>query len=163
VHDVLREMSPGAVATPMTLADADARDASKFMILVEMVGSLGAMAIVLALVGVYGVVSFAVGRRTREIGVRLALGATRSDIIRLVLATGISPIAIGIGGGLVLLVPGAIALNRVFAYTPVPLRTGDPVTYASVAVALALVALATMVLPARRAAAIEPSVALRTD
>jgi ABC-type antimicrobial peptide transport system permease subunit len=128
-----------------------------------MVGSLGVSAIVLALVGVYGVVSFAVGRRTREIGVRVALGATRGDIVRLVLVSGARPVAVGIGAGLVLVVPAAIALTRVFQYTPVPLHAGDPVPYLLVAVSLAFVAAVTMLVPARRASAVAPSVALRTE
>jgi len=163
VHDVLQEMTPTAATVPITLAAADREQASKFFIMVKMVGSLGVSAIVLALVGVYGVVSFAVGRRTREIGVRVALGATRGDIVRLVLASGARPVAFGIGAGLVLVVPAAIALTRVFRYTPVPLHAGDPVPYLLVAATLALVAAVTMLVPARRAAAVAPSVALRTE
>jgi predicted permease len=163
VHDVLQEMSPAAATVPITLAAADADQASKFFIMVKMVGSLGVSAIVLALVGVYGVVSFAVGRRTREIGVRVALGATRGDIVRLVLVSGARPVAVGIGAGLVLVVPAAIALTRVFQYTPVPLHAGDPVPYLLVAVSLAFVAAVTMLVPARRASAVAPSVALRTE
>jgi hypothetical protein len=163
MHGVLREMTPNAAAVPTTLAAADADIASKFMPFVEMVGSLGVTAIVLALVGVYGVVSFAVGRRTREIGVRMALGATRSDIARMVLSSSAPPIAAGIVAGLVLLVPAAIALTRVFQNAPVPLHPADPIPYAVVAVTLALVAFVTMLVPARRAAGVSPSVALRTE
>jgi predicted permease len=163
VRDVLREMSPVAAAVPVTLAAADATIASNFLPLVEMVGVLGATAIVLALVGVYGVVSFAVGRRTREIGVRMALGATRSDIVRLIVSSGVPPIAIGIGGGLVLMVPAAFALTRVFMFAPIPLRAADPLPYLVVVVALAALALATMFVPARRASGIPPSAALRSD
>jgi len=163
VHGVLQEMSPAAATIPITLAAADEAQASKFFMLVKMVGALGVSAIVLALVGVYGVVSFAVGRRTREIGVRMALGASRADIMRLVLSSGAPPIAIGIGAGLVLVIPAAIALTRLFRYAPVPLRAGDPVPYLFVAVTMALVAALTMLLPARRASAIPPSTALRTE
>jgi predicted permease len=163
VRDVLREMSPSAPNVPTTLAEADAVSASKFMPLVEMVGTLGLTAIVLALVGVYGVVSFAVGRRTREIGVRMALGATRADIARLVLVSGAPPIGIGIVVGLLLLVPGVIALMRIFRYAPVPLHPVDPATYALVVVVLSAVAFLTMLVPARRASAVPPSEALRTE
>src|SRR5262249_3740935 len=148
---------------PITLAAADALAASNFFVMVKMVGTLGVAAIVLALVGIYGVVSFAVGRRTREIGVRMALGATRRDIMRLVIATGAPPIAAGLGVGIVLLVPAAIALGQVFADLPVSLHTGDPLPYALVVVAVAVSALATMILPARRASAVAPSVALRSE
>lgn len=163
VRDVLRELTPDAPPDPITLAAADAQEASTFMPLVEMVGSLGLTAIVLALVGVYGVVSFAVGRRTREIGVRMALGATRADIVGLVLGTGVPPIAEGVAGGLLLAIPAAIALTRLFRYTPIPLRAGDPLTYAVVAMTLVAVALTTMLIPARRAASIVPSASLRTE
>jgi putative ABC transport system permease protein len=163
VHAVLRAMTPLAATVPTTLAAADAESASKFMPLVRMVGSLGVTAIALALVGIYGVVSFAVARRTREIGVRIALGASRRDIVRLILATGAPPVAIGIGAGLVLVIPAAIALARVFEYTPVPLHAGDPAPYAIVAIVLTLVAFVTMLVPARRACAVPPSVALRTE
>ncbi|HEX4565415.1 MAG TPA: ABC transporter permease [Vicinamibacterales bacterium] len=163
VHDVLRAVSPATAAEPITLAAADARVASNFFVMVKMVGTLGLSAIVLALVGIYGVVSFAVGRRTREIGIRMSLGASRSDIVRLVLRSGAPPIAMGIGAGLVLVVPAAIALTRVFQYTPVPLRAGDPLPYLLVAASLAVVAAATMLVPARRASAVTPSAALRTE
>jgi putative ABC transport system permease protein len=162
-HDVLREMSPATGDVPITLEASDTIAASKFFVLVEMVGSLGVAALVLALVGVHGVVSFAVGRRTREIGVRMALGATRGDIVRLILSSGLAPIATGIGFGFVLIVPTAIALSRLFQYTPVPLRAGDPIPYAIVGVCLATVALATMIVPARRASAVPPSSALRAE
>ena len=163
VHQIAREMTPNAAVVPTTLASADADIASRFMPFVEMVGSLGVTAIVLALVGVYGVVSFAVGRRTREIGVRMALGATPLDIARMILSSSAAPIAFGILGGLVLLVPAAIALTRVFRYAPVPFHPADPIPYAVVAVMLALVAFATMLVPARRATGVSPSVALRTE
>jgi predicted permease len=163
IHGVTREMTPNAAVVPATLASADSDIASKFMPFVEMVGSLGVTAIVLALVGVYGVVSFAVGRRTREIGVRMALGATRFDIVHMVLSSSAPPIATGIVAGLVLLVPAAIALKRVFRDAPVPFHPTDPIPYAIVAIALALVAFATMLVPAKRASGVPPSEALRTE
>ncbi len=150
-------------ANPITLAAADAAQASSFMPLVEMVGSLGIIAIVLALVGVYGVVAFAVGRRTREIGVRMALGATRTDIVRMVLSSATPPVAAGLAVGLVLLVPAVIALTRVFRFTPVPLHAADPVPYLMVVAGLVAVSLVTMMIPARRASTIPPSEALRTE
>ncbi len=163
VRAALRDLGPSSSSLPITLAAADAAMASTFMPLVDMVGTLGVTAIVLALVGTYGVVSFAVGRRTREIGVRLALGATRADIMRLILSSGVRPVATGLGVGFVLIVPGAFALSRVFERTPVPLRAGDPVPYAIVALVLGVAALLTMLVPARRAARVEPIVALRAE
>jgi predicted permease len=163
VRNVLRDLTPNAVGDPVTLAAADANTASKFMPLVEMVGSLGVIAIVLALVGVYGVVSFAVGRRTREIGVRMALGATRADIAHMVVSSAAPPIVAGIAVGLVLLIPAAVALARLFRDAPVPLHPTDPVTYAVVVITLGAVALITVLVPARQASAVPPSEALRTE
>jgi hypothetical protein len=163
VRVALQDLGPASSAMPTTLAAADAAFADRLMPIVDMVGTLGATAIGLALVGLYGVVSFAVERRTREIGVRVALGATRAEIMRLILSTGVRPIAAGIAGGFVLVIPGAIALTRVFENTPVPLRAGDPVPYLIVAAALVVAALATMILPARRAAALAPSISLRSE
>jgi ABC-type antimicrobial peptide transport system permease subunit len=163
VRVAMRDLGPASSAMPTTLAAADAAFADRLMPIVDMVGTLGATAIGLALVGLYGVVSFAVERRTREIGVRMALGATRAEIMRLILSTGARPIAAGIAGGFVLVIPGAIALTRVFENTPVPLRAGDPVPYLIVAAALVVAALATMILPARRAAALAPSISLRSE
>ena len=163
VRGVLRDMTPNAVGGPTTLAAGDESTASKFMVLVKMVGSLGVTAIVLALVGVYGVVSFAVGRRTREIGIRMALGATRADIARMVVWSAAPPIVAGIGVGLVLLIPAATALRRVFRDAPVPLHPTDPLTYAVVVITLGAVAVVTMLVPARRASAAQPSEALRTE
>jgi len=133
------------------------------MPLVDMVGALGLTAVALALVGLYGVVTWTTARRSREIGIRMALGATRADILRLVLVSGARPIAWGLGGGFLLIIPSAIALSRVFEQTPVPLRAGDPLPYAIVAAVLVVTSLATMLLPARRAAAMAPSVSLRTE
>jgi predicted permease len=163
VHGVIRDMSPEAAAVPLTLAAVDAASAAKVLPLVKMVGTLGLTAIALALVGVYGVVSFAVGRRTREIGVRIALGATPGGITVMVLRSGARPIAFGIVAGLVLVAPAAIALGRLFERTPVPLRVDDPLLYLFVAAGLAVVALVTMVVPARRASTVAPSRALRSE
>jgi predicted permease len=162
IRTVVQNLTPNA-ALPITLAAADTAQASLFMPMVEMVGSLGITAIVLALVGVYGVVAFAVGRRTREIGVRMALGATRTDIVRMVVSSATPPVVAGLGVGFVLLVPALIALTRVFRFTPVPLHTSDPVPYLIVLSGLVVVSVVTMMIPARRASTVPPSEALRID
>jgi len=163
VRDALRDLGPASAAVPTTLAAANAAMATNLMSLVDMAGTLAVVALVLALVGIYGVVAFSVGRRTREIGVRMALGARRADILRMVLSTGMRPVAAGVGTGFVLLVPAAFALSRAFERTPVPLRAADPLPYLAVAAVLALAALAAMIVPARQAAAVEPSVSLRSE
>jgi predicted lysophospholipase L1 biosynthesis ABC-type transport system permease subunit len=122
-------------------------------------GGLGILALVLAAVGVYGVLAHAVSQRHREIGVHRALGARDVDVLRLVVVQGMRPVAFGvvIGGGLAL--AGARALGRVLYGVP----SHDPVSLVAAPLALALVALAACCLPTRRALAVDPNDALRID
>ncbi|MPY91355.1 MAG: FtsX-like permease family protein [Luteitalea sp.] len=117
------------------------------------------LALGLALVGVYGVTSYAVARRTQEIGVRLALGAQRSDLLRSVLAQGLRPVAAGLLLGLALAWTAATTM-RSFLFDVAPL---DPVALGTVSAALMVTAAMAGYLPARRAARIDPVVALRHD
>jgi predicted permease len=120
-------------------------------------GALGIMGLVLALVGVYGVVSYAASQRTQEIGVRMALGAGRSEIVRLVLGRGLVLIAIGVGVGLVAaLAVSRLLTNFLFGVSPV-----DPATFIGVPLVLGVMALAASYVPAFRATRIDPAVALR--
>jgi hypothetical protein len=119
----------------------------------------GFMAAVLAVVGLYGVVSFMVVRRKNEIGVRMALGATRRDILALVLREAGTLLAAGIAIGIVLAV-GAATFARSLLFG---LKPTDPATIALASAALAVVAIAASLLPARRAATLDPVTALRED
>lgn len=116
-------------------------------------------ALLLAAVGLYSVLAFTVGQRTREIGVRMALGATRRDLLRLVLRQSLWLIVLGLGVGLVLAAVGARGL-AVLLFGVGPL---DPASYVATAVALAVVGLVASWVPARRALAVDPVVALRAD
>ena len=108
---------------------------------------LGGLGVLLAVVGIYGVIAYFVTRRTREIGVRMALGATRRDVIALVVRQAFWPVALGIAAGLVAsLVATQLLRNQLFGVGPT-----DPITFAAVAVVLALVALAASLIPALRA------------
>ena len=120
---------------------------------------LGFVGLLLAAVGLYGIVAYQVGQRTREIGVRLALGAGRRDVLRLVVGDGMRPVAAGMAVGL-LLALGATRLLRSFLLGVSPL---DAVTFVGGAVILTAVALAASYLPARRAAATDPVRALREE
>jgi putative ABC transport system permease protein len=124
-----------------------------------LLGVFGAIALLLAAIGIYGVVSFSVSMRTREIGVRMALGATPASIRRLVLGESAKLVLCGLATG----IPAALISTHflsalLFAVTP-----ADPVTYIGVAVLLTLVALTAAYLPARRAMRVDPGVALRFE
>jgi predicted permease len=122
-------------------------------------GTIGVMGLLLASIGVYGVLSYSVSQRTQEIGVRVALGANRTDILRLVVGHGLILAAIGIGAGLVLSA-AAMPLARSLLYKVSPF---DPFTFAAVATFLALVAFLASYIPARRATRVDPVGALRGE
>jgi putative ABC transport system permease protein len=125
----------------------------------SLLGLLGLLGLSLALVGIYGVVSYAVSQRTSEIGLRMALGARRLDIFRLVIGQGMKLTLIGIGLG----AAGALVLTRFLTSLLVGVSPADPLTFATLAVLFSLVALLACYLPARRAAKIDPMVALRHE
>ena len=137
--------------------------ASRLWVMTAIVMSLASIALVLAVIGVYGVVAFAVTRRTRELGIRLALGATRRDIVRTVLGSGVKPIVAGLLIGSLLALVGSVALARVLKGSPAAIDTRDPLVYSAVALVLATAALAAMFRPALRAAKADPADALRQD
>jgi predicted permease len=124
-----------------------------------LVGAFAALALVLASVGIYGVMSYAVTERVHEIGVRMALGAQRHEVLRLVVGHGISHAAIGLLLGSV----AAFFAARAMTTLLFGIRPSDPLTYICIAVVLALAALAACYIPARRATAVDPMVALRYE
>jgi putative ABC transport system permease protein len=125
----------------------------------EVMGVLSIFALLLAAVGIYGVVGYSVGERTHEIGIRIALGAGRGSILRMVVGQGMVVVVIGAAAGLA----GALAVTRVIASLLFGIAPSDPLTYTAISALLLTVALIAMYLPARRAMAVDPLVALRYD
>jgi putative ABC transport system permease protein len=124
-----------------------------------LLGTFAAIAAILGAIGIYGVLAYAVGQRTQEIGIRMALGAERGAVLQMVLRHGIALMTLGIGLGLA----GAAGLARYLSGMLFDLTPLDPATYVAVAILFAAVALVASYLPARRATLIDPMVALRHD
>jgi predicted permease len=124
-----------------------------------MLGIAAGMALVLGAIGLYGVIAYSVVQRTREIGVRIAMGAQRNDVIRLFLREGMSFIFVGLPIGLA----ASLFVTRFLSSLLFGVKTTDPLTFATVAVLLTIVALVACHIPARRATRIDPMVALRCE
>jgi putative ABC transport system permease protein len=142
-----------------TLTDMRDSNIATERLTVLLVGAFALLALLLAVVGLYGVLSYRVEQRRREIGVRVALGAQRQQVMRLVVGQGLRLAALGIAVGLV----GALALTRVLQGLLFEVRPTDPATYALITALVLAVAVIASYLPGRRAAAVDPMVALRSE
>ena len=131
--------------------------------IVTLILTLGLVAMVLSIAGIYGVISFTVTQKTREIGIRLALGAQKTDIFREVLVSGGRPVLLGLFIGLWIALAGDSAIRSIFANAPVQLDTANPAVFMGSALVLALAALAAMFFPARRGARSDPMKALHYE
>jgi putative ABC transport system permease protein len=158
VRNELQQMDPqqpmAAVATMDQLL-GDSLSRSRFTML--LLGIFAAMALLLASVGIYGVIAYGVAQRTQEFGIRIALGAGRRDVLRLVLGQGTRLALWGIGLGVIF----ALALTKFLAALLYGISPADPLTFAAVASLLVLVALAACYVPAQRATRVDPIEALR--
>jgi putative ABC transport system permease protein len=124
-----------------------------------LLSGLGALALVLAVIGIYGVISYSVAQRTQEIGLRMALGATRSSVMWMVVGQAAIPIGIGIGLG----IGGAFALSSYLRAMLYQVSERDPATLTAIALLLTIVGLMAAIVPARRATRVDPLVALRSE
>ncbi len=128
--------------------------------LIARLGScFGGLALLLACVGLYGLLSFEVARRTREIGIRMALGAERADVLRAIAVQGLRVTVVGVAAG----IAGGVAVTRFLSSLLFGLKPNDPITFAGVSLILIAVALLACYLPARRATKVDPMVALRYE
>jgi len=124
-----------------------------------LVGSFALVALVLSAIGIYGVVAFLVTERTREIGIRMALGARAGDVVRLVLREGLSPVLFGGGAGIL----GSLVATQAIRSMLFGVTQLDAVSFAAAPALLAAVALLACYVPARRATRVDPLVALREE
>ena len=160
VRDVVRSVDPTlAIAHVQAMEEvvADARAQMAFTMVLLAIASV--VALLLGSIGIYGVLAYVVGRRTNEIGVRMALGARASEVSRMLVRQGATVVLVGLAVGLA----GAFALTRLMSTILFNVSPTDPATYAAVVSFLFAVALAATYLPARKAASIDPVEALRAD
>lgn len=154
--EVEPDKAPGNIRTVVEYLDRQVQYNRMYVLLL---GIFGAIATVLAAIGIYGVMAYAVAERTREIGIRMALGASSGHVLKLVVRRAL----ILVGIGLVLGLGGAFALTRVIASALWEVKATDPLTYASVSLLLVLVALCACLIPTQRAVSVDPTVALRYE
>jgi predicted permease len=159
VRETVQRLDNRAAISMRTLESVVSRSTWKRRNFALLLGVLGAVALLLAAMGIYGVISYLVAQRTREMGIRLALGAQRRDLLKLVLGQGLTLTMIGVAAGLAL----ALALTRFLSSLLFGVSANDPITFVAIALLLAGVALIASYLLARRAMKVDPITALRHE
>lgn len=156
LHEVDHEMPLRDIQTMDDLV-ANSLTQQRFNML--LLGAFAGLALLLAAVGIYSVLSYSVKRSVREIGIRLALGAQLDDVLRMVVFEGMKPVLLGVAVG----IAGALALGRVLSTLIYEVKPTDPITFAAVTALLAMIALMASIIPAYRATKVDPMVALRYE
>jgi putative ABC transport system permease protein len=160
VRDRVKSLDPALpVSTVRTMEEWLSVNAAQPRLNAILLGIFAGVALLIAAIGIYGVLAYSVNQRTREIGLRMALGAPRGRVLRLILREGMLVGLIGIAAG----ITGALALSPALASLVFGVEVRDPKTYVAVAVTLSAIALAACVIPARSASKVDPLVALRAD
>jgi ABC-type antimicrobial peptide transport system permease subunit len=163
VRDAVKSLDPTQIIAPQTIWESLESQAESIAALSHIILVMASVALLMAVAGVYGVLSFAVNQRTREFGIKMVLGASRATIFRSVLLQAIQDIAIGLMCGVALAEPAMLLFNRLLAKSPLPLRKFDLTVFATSALLLAVVSMIAMYLPAIRAMRTDPMRVLRTD
>ena len=160
VTNAVHQVGPDLpVVDVMTMNDVISQSISPQRFILLLLSSFAGLALVLASVGIYSVLSYSVRRRVREIGIRMALGATQSDVLRMVVSDGMKPILLGVAIG----IAAALALSRMVASLIFGVRPTDPLTFAAVALLLVVVGIIATIVPAYRATRVEPVRILRDE
>jgi predicted permease len=160
IRAAVREIDPRIVVTrPRTLEDEFRRSIDSQRLVAAMIGLFGGLALLLTAMGLYGLMAFAVGQRTREIGVRMAFGANSASVVAMIARQGMRLVVVGASIGVLL----ALGLSRLIRAQLFGVAPTDPLAFAAAIAVLLLVAAAGCVIPARRAARVDPLVALRAE
>ena len=163
VFDAVRSLDRMQVMTPQTIWERVESEAEDVRSLAHIIVVMASIAVLLAVTGVYGVLSFAVSQRTREFGIRMALGANRATVARSILLRGGRQIAAGLACGIALAEPAVWAFADLIKKSPFPFRSFDPSAFGIAAALLVAVAFAGLYLPTLRATQVDPMNALRTE
>ena len=160
MRQAVQSMDPDQpIRRPQTLEAAIAKTVAPLRFVAALLALFAGLALTLAIIGIYGVMSYAVAQRTQEIGIRMALGAQYSDVLKLVMGHGVILTLVGIGLGLF----GALVLTRVLASLLFEIKPTDATTFVVVSLSQALIAMLACYIPARRATKVDPLVALRYE